>query len=289
MSETNPCAERLDSLMRLAARRRLDAVVVFGEANIRSLTGVVCDNGCLLVDVAGGRRVVFCTDFRYVPMVHRVAPWLCVRELRRGKKFGDFLRADGIRPKRLGYEGSISAARYLELKKRFPKAALVAVNDDLLPLRAVKHVVIRTYVSVLFEQGVLVFVSGYGAAQGKPISIVIEPVDIDVTNVKHRGDVLHLLAHGLIWLRVRPCYKILVGVCHEHHLRLLTRERDGLLRLAHDVGIVDEAAQQQGCARSDDESNERQRHVPLENRVALDLSLRLLLFRLSLWHEGYSM
>jgi hypothetical protein len=84
----------MESLMRLAARRRLDAVVVFGEANIRSLTGVVCDNGCLLVDVAGGRRVVFCTDFRYVPMVHRVAPWLCVRELRRGKKFGDFLRQE---------------------------------------------------------------------------------------------------------------------------------------------------------------------------------------------------
>ena len=77
--ETNPCADRLDELMRLAARRRLDAVVVFGEANIRSLTGVVCDNGCLLLDVAGGRRVVFYTDFRYVPMVHRVAPWLRVR------------------------------------------------------------------------------------------------------------------------------------------------------------------------------------------------------------------
>ena len=140
MLETNPCAERLDSLMRLAARRRLDAAVVFGEANIRSLTGVVCDNGCLLLDVAGGRRVVFYTDFRYVPMVHRVAPWLRVRELRRGKKFGDFLRADGLRPRRLGYEGSISAARYLELKKRFPKAELADVNDDLLSLRAVKSV-----------------------------------------------------------------------------------------------------------------------------------------------------
>ena len=93
MSENNPCADRLDSFMRLAARRRLDAVVVFGEANIRSLTGVVCDNGCLLLDVAGGRRVVFHTDFRYVPMVHRVAPWLRVRELRRGKKLVDLLRA----------------------------------------------------------------------------------------------------------------------------------------------------------------------------------------------------
>ena len=140
MSENNPCAERLDSLMRLAARRRLDAVVVFGEANIRSLTGVVCDNGCLLLDVAGGRRVVFHTDFRYVPMVHRVAPWLRVREVKRKVTFMDLLRSDGIRPRRLGYEGAISATRYLELKKRFPKAALVDVSDDILSLRAVKSV-----------------------------------------------------------------------------------------------------------------------------------------------------
>ena len=79
--------------MCLAARRRLDAVVVFGEANIRSLTGVVCDNGCLLLDIAGGRRVVFYTDFRYVPMVHRVAPWLRVRETRR--VMGDAMVVDG--------------------------------------------------------------------------------------------------------------------------------------------------------------------------------------------------
>ena len=138
--ETNPCAERLDELMCLAARRRLDAVVVFGEANIRSLTGVVCDNGCLLLDVAGGRRVVFHTDFRYVPMAHRVAPWLRVREVRRGKKFMDLLYAEGIRPKRLGYEAAITAKRYLELKKRFPKAVLVDVYDDLLSKRAVKSV-----------------------------------------------------------------------------------------------------------------------------------------------------
>lgn len=138
--ETNPCAERLDELMCLAARRRLDAVVVFGEANIRSLTGVVCDNGCLLLDIAGGRRVVFYTDFRYVPMVHRVAPWLRVREVRRGKKFMDLLYAEGIRPKRLGYEAAITAKRYLELKKRFPKAVLVDVYDDLLSKRAVKSV-----------------------------------------------------------------------------------------------------------------------------------------------------
>ena len=36
--------------MRLMRRRRLDAVVVFGQKNILSLTGVDCDNGCLVAD-----------------------------------------------------------------------------------------------------------------------------------------------------------------------------------------------------------------------------------------------
>ena len=125
--------------MRLAARRRLDAVVVFGEANIRSLTGVVCDNGCLLLDVAGGRRVVFHTDFRYVPMVHRVAPWLKTVQLRRGQSFAQAVKKlmpRGVR--RLGYEGSVPASDYLSLQKAFRRATLVDVAEDVLALRAVK-------------------------------------------------------------------------------------------------------------------------------------------------------
>ena len=72
-----PGDDRLAALMRTAARRRLDAVLLFGEANVRALTGVACDNCCLALvraPTASSFSTVFITDFRYVPMVHRVAP-----------------------------------------------------------------------------------------------------------------------------------------------------------------------------------------------------------------------
>ena len=82
--------DRLATLMRTAARRRLDAVLLFDEANVRALTGVACDNCCLALvraPTASSFSTVFITDFRYVPMVHRVAPGLKTVELARGVSF----------------------------------------------------------------------------------------------------------------------------------------------------------------------------------------------------------
>ena len=137
MAEENPFDERLESLVRRAARRRLDAVLLFGEANIRSVTDVVCDNGCLVVSPHA--EPTFITDFRYVPMAHRVAPWLKTVQLKRGQKFADAAKAAmprGVR--RLGYEGSVPASRYRSLQKAFRRAELVDVAEDVLALRAVK-------------------------------------------------------------------------------------------------------------------------------------------------------
>ena len=60
-------------------------VVVFNEANIMSLTGVKCDNACLLVPAAGRGKgeCVFFTDFRYIPAVEREAPWIKVAEIKK--------------------------------------------------------------------------------------------------------------------------------------------------------------------------------------------------------------
>ena len=137
MAEANPFDERLESLARRAARRRLDAILLFGEANIRAVTDVTCDNGCLVV--RPGVAPVFVTDFRYVPMAHRVAPWLKTIQLRRGQSFAQavkLLLPRGVR--RLGYEGSVPASRYLSLLKAFRRATLVDVAEDVLALRAVK-------------------------------------------------------------------------------------------------------------------------------------------------------
>jgi len=133
----NPLAERLEALVRVLRRRRLDAALVFGEANIRALVGVVCDNGCLVV---APDRVVFLTDFRYVPMAHRVAPWLETVELPRGVTFAKAVRKILGPVARLGYEGAIAASRYLALQASFRGAKLVDVGDDVLSLRAVKTV-----------------------------------------------------------------------------------------------------------------------------------------------------
>ena len=72
---------RTEELENLAKRRKLDLVLVAGQANIRALTGITCDNAVL--EVAGLRgcgvarfSIELFTDFRYVPMVHRVAPKL---------------------------------------------------------------------------------------------------------------------------------------------------------------------------------------------------------------------
>ena len=137
MAEENPFDERLEALARRAARRRLDAVLLFGEANVRAVTDVVCDNGCLVVSPHAAP--IFITDFRYVPMAHRVAPWLKTVQLKRGQAFADAVKTilpRGIR--RLGYEGSVPASRYRSLMKAFRRTELVDVAEDVLALRAVK-------------------------------------------------------------------------------------------------------------------------------------------------------
>jgi len=136
-------SERLERLAKTLRRRRLEAMVVLGEANLRALIGLVCDNGCLVLLPSGECR--FITDFRYVPMAHRLAPALKTVELPRGVSFAEavrrVLRGLGVnRPARLGYEGSITASRYLAFGRVFRGVTWVDAEEDILSLRAVKTV-----------------------------------------------------------------------------------------------------------------------------------------------------
>ena len=140
-ASANPFAGRYDALRRRLVKRRISAALVFGEKNILSLTGVECDNACLVCP-SDGAPAIF-TDFRYVPAVRRVAPWLKCVEVKRGTSFPKAARRllesrRMPRPGRIGYEGSIAASCYLALAKSFPKAALVDVEGEALDLRAVK-------------------------------------------------------------------------------------------------------------------------------------------------------
>ena len=127
----NPFENRLNELVARTARKKLDAVLVSDEANLRSLTGIVCDNAVLLVRPAASKSAALrlYTDFRYVPMVHRVAPWV---------KVGDIRRV-AFAAKRIGCEfATLSHARFEKLRAAHRSAKFVDVSSDLLDLRAVK-------------------------------------------------------------------------------------------------------------------------------------------------------
>lgn len=126
---------RTDELERIAKRRKLDLVLVADQANIRALTGINCDNAivrCEKCERFEKFSVSIYTDFRYVPMVHRIAPKLKCRDI---KNLGKRERGRG---KRIGYESSIPHAKFLEWQKKFPKAKFVDVSEDLAAIRAVK-------------------------------------------------------------------------------------------------------------------------------------------------------
>lgn len=116
---------RLEELRKIAEQNRLDQILVMNQSNIRALTGVNCDNAVLTLDA-------FYTDFRYVPMVHRVAPTLKCRDI--GKLS---FKNDGI-GMRIGYESTISHGRFMALKKKFSKARFVDVSKEVTALRMVK-------------------------------------------------------------------------------------------------------------------------------------------------------
>ena len=139
MVQANVYAARLNKVRAVARRRRLDLFVLGNEFNVLSLTGVRSDNGML---VSGG-SLHFYTDFRYTVMARRVAPWLDTRDMWKPGDAVAGLRAAaalaGVKsPRRVGYEGSITSRKYLELKKAFPKAKLVDFEKDVLLARAVK-------------------------------------------------------------------------------------------------------------------------------------------------------
>lgn len=133
---------------RLMKKRRLDALVVCGEANLQSLLGFSCDNGVLVVSRVSSPPTptsspttptplscTFFTDFRYAPEARRKCRGLKIADIRR-LVFSSRGRAAGVR--RIGYEGFIPHTRYLQFEKLARKAKFVDVAKDLLAIRAVK-------------------------------------------------------------------------------------------------------------------------------------------------------
>lgn len=127
---------RTNELEAIARRLRLDSILVADPANIRALTGVACDSAVLQLATGPGPAAVrIFTDFRYVPMVHRVAPGLKCRDLRRLGRDRSRLSSCTAR---IGYEPSIPHSRFLSWQKLFPRAEFVDVSGEVAAIRAVK-------------------------------------------------------------------------------------------------------------------------------------------------------
>lgn len=124
---------RTDELKRILAKRHLDELIVRGEANLKCLTGLTCDNGILVLSKPSKpskpSEPIFYTDFRYIPMVHRVAPKLKCIDIKNFKPKG----------RKIGVEFTMSHAAFLALKKASPRAAeFVDITKDLQAIRMVK-------------------------------------------------------------------------------------------------------------------------------------------------------
>ncbi len=122
---------RTKELIDVAKKQNLDQALVITVPNIMALTGLNCDNAILEVvrTKTGRATVTFYTDFRYVPMVHRLAPGLRCRDMKDFKLTGT----------RIGIEFAVTHRQYLSFAAKAPKgAAFVDLTEELSEIRAVK-------------------------------------------------------------------------------------------------------------------------------------------------------
>lgn len=126
---------RMKRLVSLVRKRKLDAVLLTDELTNYYFTGLSSDNGLLTVTAAGP---VYRTDFRYLVMARRVAPWLTCRQLWNPALEKEQLAELGKEWSRVGYEGSLSSTRYLAWKDALPQVEFTDVRPMTAELRSVK-------------------------------------------------------------------------------------------------------------------------------------------------------
>ncbi len=123
--------------MRQTGKKTFSGMVLRGCANVRKVTGVDCHGEAWAV-VADGKPVLY-TDFRYIPMAHRVAPKLKVRDVKYfDKDLKRLFGGCGAACRRVGFEKSITVAEFERLRGFLPKADFVDVTKEMQEMRAVK-------------------------------------------------------------------------------------------------------------------------------------------------------
>jgi Xaa-Pro aminopeptidase len=127
---------RTGRLERALSRNKLDAMFLIGEPNRTYLTGFNSSAG-VIVAVPGEKPALY-TDFRYLEMARAQLDFVNVHKVGKWKKqFGPEARRR--KWKRVGYEGSLPAARLKDLQNSMPTVTeWVEAEQHVRDLRAVK-------------------------------------------------------------------------------------------------------------------------------------------------------
>lgn len=134
-----PSAEfkgRVERLRAWQACQRLDALVIVSDINRYYFTGLETSNGLFLS--AASEEPVFYTDFRYLAMAKSRLNFMPTRTLWRPSDERSVMESLGREWRRVGYEGSMSAARFVALREALPQAEWVDIGNELAAFRAVK-------------------------------------------------------------------------------------------------------------------------------------------------------
>ncbi len=127
---------RVKRLLACQKRLHLDALLILSDTNRYYFTGLTTSNGIFLSEQ--GKAPIFFTDFRYLTMAKRQAPWLRSAALWRPADEASFFEQAGRSWRRVGFEGQMDTARFLRYKAALPHVEWVDIGSTIAQLRAVK-------------------------------------------------------------------------------------------------------------------------------------------------------
>ncbi len=129
-------AARTKKLNGVLRRLKLDALFIHSPVNRYYFTGLMASNGIILAE--RGEEPLFFTDFRYLIAARKEVGSMPSKLLWKAADHAKVVAGFGSAWKRVGYEGTLSAERYLKLKAALPDAEWIDISEEIAKLRAVK-------------------------------------------------------------------------------------------------------------------------------------------------------
>ncbi len=127
---------RIQRLQETMQHEAIDAFFIYTPVNRLYFTGLETSNGLLLVPDRG--EPVFYTDFRYIEAARRTLAGCDIRKFAPQADQLAAYRQLAASWRRIGYEGSLSAAQFLPLQANLPACEWVDSTTAIARLRAVK-------------------------------------------------------------------------------------------------------------------------------------------------------